>query len=138
MWEVIIMRTTIAVAAGLLLGAAGTTQAATWDEITKAGSQNKDWLTYGGDLGQNRFWPSNAITASNVKNLRVKWIFQTGVLGSFENTPIVEKGVMYVTTPYNHAYAVDAATGKELWHFQHKLATTILCCGPNNRGVALL
>ena len=132
------MRTTIAVALGLLLGAAATTQAATWDEITKAGNQSRDWLTYGGDLGQHRFWPSDAINARNVQNLKVKWIFQTGVLGSFENTPIVEKGVMYVTTPYNHAYALDAATGKELWRFEHKLSTVPLCCGPNNRGFALL
>ena len=51
--------------------------------------------------------------------------------------PLVEDGVMYVTTPYNHVFALDAATGRELWHYEHKLGTTIFCCGPNNRGVAL-
>ena len=66
-------------------------------------------------------------------------MFQTGIekLGSFENTPIVIDGVMYVTTPYNTAMAYDLKTGKELWRYEHKLGTTIYCCGPNNRGVGI-
>jgi len=44
---------------------------------------------------------------------------------------------MYITTPFNHVFAADARTGKELWHFQHKLGKNIFCCGPNNRGVAV-
>lgn len=132
------MRKTAMMALGVLLGAAGAAHAATWDEIVAAGTQSQNWLTYGGDLGQNRFWPSQAINTSNVKNLRVKWVFQTGVIGSFENTPLVENGIMYVTTPYNHAFAIDTRTGQQLWHFQQKLGTVPLCCGPNNRGVAIL
>jgi PQQ-dependent dehydrogenase (methanol/ethanol family) len=50
---------------------------------------------------------------------------------------VVEGGVMYVTAPNNHLFALDAATGKEMWHYEHKLGTTILCCGNNNRGVAV-
>jgi hypothetical protein len=59
-------------------------------------------------------------------------MLQTGVVGSFENTPIVDDGVMYVTTPYDHVFAVDAKTGKELWHYQYKLGKNYICCGPNN------
>ena len=132
------MRKTTIAALGMLLGISGAAQAATWDEIVNSGTQSRDWLTYGGDLSQHRYWPSTAINTTNVSKLKVKWIFQTGVLGSFENTPIVEKGTMYVTTPFNHAFAIDAATGKELWHFQQKLGSVPLCCGPNNRGVAIL
>jgi alcohol dehydrogenase (cytochrome c) len=127
--------------AGLAAGAiglAGAAQAATWEELQNAGSQAKNWLNYGGDLGQMRFWPSDAINTKNVSRLKVKWIFQTGVVGSFENTPIVENGVMYVTTPYDHVFAVDAKTGKELWHYQYKLGKNIFCCGPNNRGVVVV
>ncbi|MBV8651054.1 MAG: PQQ-binding-like beta-propeller repeat protein, partial [Alphaproteobacteria bacterium] len=124
-------------AAALVVGFGVAAQAATWDEISRAGGQAANWLTYGGDLGQDRYWPSKAINTSNVKNLRVKWIFQTGVVGSFENTPIVENGVMYITTPFDHVFAADARTGKELWHFQYKLGKNIFCCGPNNRGVAV-
>ncbi|MEE8214207.1 MAG: PQQ-binding-like beta-propeller repeat protein, partial [Alphaproteobacteria bacterium] len=124
-------------AAGLLLGATQTATATDWNALVHAGNQSQDWLTYGGDLGQQRFVPNTEINTGNVHNLRVKWIFQTGVIGSFENTPIVEDGVMYVTTPYNHVFAVDARSGRQLWHYQHKLGTTIFCCGPNNRGVAI-
>ena len=42
---------------------------------------------------------------------------------------------MYVTTPYNTAIAYDLDTKKEVWRYEHKLGTTIFCCGPNNRGV---
>jgi len=124
-------------AAAVTLIVAGAAQAASWDEISKSGSQSKNWLTYGGDLGQQRYWPGKAINAENVSRLRIKWIFQTGVVGSFENTPIVENGIMYITTPFDHVFAADAKTGKELWHFQHKLGKNIFCCGPNNRGVAV-
>ena len=53
-----------------------------------------------------------------------------------ETTPIVSNGVMYVTTSFNHVYALDAATGAQLWHFKHNMGPiTTFCCGPNNRGV---
>jgi alcohol dehydrogenase (cytochrome c) len=46
--------------------------------------------------------------------------------------------VMFLTTSFNHVYAVDAATGQEFWHYKHKMgAVTTYCCGPNNRGVAV-
>ncbi|HSA81646.1 MAG TPA: PQQ-binding-like beta-propeller repeat protein, partial [Geminicoccaceae bacterium] len=96
-----------------------------------------EWTVYGGDLSNTRYAVNDQINSDNVQNLHLKWIFQTGIIGSFENTPIVEDGVMYITTPYNHVFAIDAATGRELWHYEHKLGTTIFCCGPNNRGVAL-
>ena len=55
-----------------------------------------------------------------------------------ETAPIVVDGVMYLTTSYNHVYALDAATGKEFWHYKHKMGpVTTFCCGPNNRGVAI-
>jgi glucose dehydrogenase len=55
-----------------------------------------------------------------------------------ETAPIVVNGVMYLTTAFNHVYAIDAATGKEFWHYKHKMGPiTTFCCGPNNRGVAI-
>src|SRR3712207_6004192 len=129
--------------AALLLSTAGlalagtAAQAASWEQLVQAGGQGENWLVYGGDLANTRFAPSDQINTGNVARLRPKWIFQTGVIGSFQTTPIVEDGVMYVTAPYNHAYAVDARTGKQLWHYEHKLDRSYYCCGPNNRGVAL-
>jgi alcohol dehydrogenase (cytochrome c) len=102
-------------------------------------AQGGDWTTYGGNDWNQRYSTLKQITTSNVGQLVPRKIFQTGIarLGSFENTPIVQNGVMYVTTPYNTAMAYDLNTNKELWRYEHKLGTTIFCCGPNNRGVAI-
>ncbi len=55
-----------------------------------------------------------------------------------ETSPIVVDGVMFVTTSYNHVYAIDAVTGQEFWHYKHKMGAVItFCCGPNNKGVAI-
>src|SRR5688500_589420 len=121
----------------LLAGVMQPGVAADWDALVHAGGQSANWLVYGGDLANTRFVDNDAINVGNVADLELKWIFQTGIIGSFENTPIVQDGVMYVTTPYNHVFAIDARTGRQLWHHEHKLGTTIFCCGPNNRGVAL-
>jgi alcohol dehydrogenase (cytochrome c) len=98
-----------------------------------------DWTTYGGNDWNQRYSKLSSINTTNVSRLIPRRIFQTGIakLGSFENTPIVSNGVMYVTTPYNSAMAYDLNTGKELWRYEHKLGTTIACCGPNNRGVGI-
>lgn len=98
-----------------------------------------DWTTYGGNDWNQRYSALKTINTSNVGKLVPRMMFQTGIskLGSFENTPIVTGGVMYVTTPYNTAMAYDLNTKKELWRYEHKLGTTIFCCGPNNRGFAI-
>ena len=55
-----------------------------------------------------------------------------------ETTPIVVNGIMYVTTSFNHVYALDARTGEQFWHYKHEIGPiTVYCCGPNNRGVAV-
>src|SRR4029077_18231119 len=88
---------------------------------------------------QTRFHPAKQIDRGNVKNLHVAWIFQTDVKESLETSPIVVDGVMYVTTSFSHVYALDAKTGAQLWHYNHKMGlVTTFCCGPNNRGVQVL
>ena len=55
-----------------------------------------------------------------------------------QTAPIVVDGTMYITTSYNHVYAIDPVTGKQKWHYKHKMGpVTTYCCGPNNRGVAI-
>jgi alcohol dehydrogenase (cytochrome c) len=107
--------------------------------LTKARADGKNWVMVGRDYSNQRWSPLAQVNTTNVTGLRVSWIYQTGIsrLGSFETSPVVVDGVMYVTTPYNTAMAVDARTGRELWRYEHKLATQIYCCGPNNRGVAI-
>ena len=88
---------------------------------------------------QTRYYPAAQINTTNVAKLRPAFQFQTEVLESMETAPIVVDGVMYITTSYNHLYALDAATGKEFWHYKHKMGpVTTFCCGPNNRGVAVM
>ncbi len=85
-----------------------------------------------------RHYGGNQINTGNVKNLRPVFVFQTEVVESMETAPIVVDGVMYLTTSYNHVYAIDAVTGKQFWHYKHKMGpVTTFCCGPNNRGVAI-
>ena len=74
-----------------------------------------------------------------MQRLALQWVFQTGVRGSHETTPLVIDGVMYLTTPQNHAYAIDVRTGRPLWHYERTLPKEMsLCCGPQNRGFAAL
>ena len=103
-----------------------------------AAKDNKNWLHSNGDYGQTRYYPSAQINTKNVATLKPKFIFQTAIVESMETAPIVVDGVMFLTTSYNHVYAVDAVTGKEFWHYKHKMGSvTTFCCGPNNRGVAV-
>jgi PQQ-dependent dehydrogenase (methanol/ethanol family) len=97
------------------------------------------WTTYGGNDWNQRYSTLTAINTTNVKSLVPRTVFQTGIskLGSFENTPIVVENMMYVTTPYNTLIAYNLETGKQVWRYEHKLGTTIFCCGPNNRGVGV-
>jgi PQQ-dependent dehydrogenase (methanol/ethanol family) len=108
------------------------------DMLSKAGGQSTNWLHTNGSYDQARFYPGSQINAQNVKSLRPAFVVQTEVVESMETAPIVVDGVMYLTTSYNHVYAVDAATGKEFWHYKQKMGpVTTFCCGPNNRGVAI-
>ena len=91
------------------------------------------------NYAQTRYYPAVQINTGNVAKLRPAFQFQTAVLESMETAPIVVDGVMFITTAYNHVYALDATTGKEFWHYKHKMGpVTTYCCGPNNRGVAVM
>jgi glucose dehydrogenase len=103
-------------------------------------SSNKEseWPSFGRDYTNQRMSPLTQINTQNVKNLGLAWQFKSGVSASFQATPIVTNGVMYLALPYNHVVALDAATGKELWRYQHeRRASWKMCCGPANRGVAV-
>jgi alcohol dehydrogenase (cytochrome c) len=107
--------------------------------LDAAVGDDKNFLLSNGNYAQTRFYPAAQINTSNVARLKPAFIFQTAVVESMETAPIVVDGVMYITTAYNHLYALDAATGKEFWHYTHKQGpVTTFCCGPNNRGVAVM
>jgi PQQ-dependent dehydrogenase (methanol/ethanol family) len=115
----------------------GNMQTVTQDLMSRAAGDGNNFLHTNGNYQQTRYYPSRQINVSNVNKLRPAWIFQTEIVETMETTPIVINGVMYVTTAFNHVYALDARTGQQLWHYKHEMGpVTTFCCGPNNRGVA--
>ena len=108
-------------------------------QLSAADKDGTNFLQSNMSYAQTRYYPAKQINAGNVAKLKPAFVVQTEVLESMETAPIVIDGVMYITTSYNHVYALDAATGKEFWHYKHKQGpVTTYCCGPNNRGVAIL
>jgi len=96
-----------------------------------------NWVTYGRDYSNQRFSTLDRIDAANVADLVPRWLYQSSVSGTFQATPIVVDGIMFLSLPFNHVVAVDARTGRELWRYNHKRRTQKMCCGPANRGVAV-
>jgi quinohemoprotein ethanol dehydrogenase len=105
---------------------------------------NHDWLHHGNDLANTRFQNLDQINPHNVKNLKVAWVFHTGVLdplAELEATPIEVDGRLFITDGHDDVFALNAATGKMLWKLdgfndEAQLAKFFLCCGRNNHGVA--
>jgi alcohol dehydrogenase (cytochrome c) len=110
----------------------------TQDLLNRAATDGNNFLMTNGNYEQTRFVTNAQINLENVAKLRPAWIFQTDVSETMETTPIVVGGVMYVTTAFDHVYALNARTGEMLWHYKQDLGPiSTFCCGPNNRGVAV-
>ncbi len=125
-------------AAPTVTGRAAPATTVTQAMLSAAAKDSKNFLHTNGDYNQQRFHPAEEINRSNVKRLHVAWIFQTDVRESTETSPIIVNGVMYVTTSFDHIYAIDAKTGEQFWHYKYTMGPiTTYCCGPNNRGVAV-
>ena len=106
--------------------------------LDAAEGDKNGWLHSNMGYSNSRYFPGDQISTSNVAKLRPAFIFQTEVRESNETSPLVINGVMFLTTSFNHVYAIDATTGKEFWHYKHKMGpVATYCCGPNNRGVAV-
>ena len=70
------------------------------------------WPTYNGDYSGRRYSPLTKINSSNVRGLTTAWSYHTSV-GGIKATPLEINGILYFTAP-DHAWAVDARTGKEV------------------------
>src|SRR5579862_7915199 len=82
--------------------------------------------------------PLSEITPANVKRLQPVWIFSTGETKVHEAAPIVNNGVMFVSTPNNQVIAIDAKSGNLLWRYTRRRPTGTSVPHDTNRGVALL
>ena len=104
----------------------------------------KDWVTNGGNLTNQRYSTLKQIDTSNVKQLKGAWMTRlkgSGLGGkySFEATPLVKDGIMYISTGNDDVFALDAKTGQILWEHWSGIGQTIstICCGWLNRGLAM-
>jgi PQQ-dependent dehydrogenase (methanol/ethanol family) len=93
-----------------------------------------DWLGYNRDYKGQRYTTLDQITTGNASRLAPKCIFQTGEIGSFQASPVVRQGVMFITTAH-HVYALNAATCHALWSYNYQPVGTEFL--PSNRGIAL-
>src|SRR6185436_2792830 len=119
----------------LLLSGAGITE----QKLRSAQSDAATWLSYGKNYAGWRYADLAEINRTNVARLAPKWVFQTGVAGKHESTPLVFDRLVFLTGPSNHAYALDALTGRPIWHYQKSMPNGVsICCGQVNRGFAAL
>ena len=98
-----------------------------------ARSPNADWLTYAGDYRGTRHSPLKQITTANVSSLVPKWVYHPPKVTKLQVSPLVYKGVMYITAP-NEVQALDARTGRLIWAWKDGRATR----SEVNRGPGLL
>jgi quinoprotein glucose dehydrogenase len=106
---------------------------------------NSQWPIYGGDAGGTRFSDQKQIDRDNVGKLVVAWQYRTGELGkdfaradklSFEATPILVNGLLYLSTPTDIVIALDPATGKQRWRYDPRVARDVKYSEATSRGVA--
>jgi alcohol dehydrogenase (cytochrome c) len=110
-----------------------------YDRLRRAASEPRNWLIYSGTYNSQRYSLLNQITPANVANLEHKWMFQNQVFGAWQSNPLVVDGIMYVTQRPNDVLALDAKTGRVFWIYRYTPSPEArVCCGSNNRGVAIL
>jgi alcohol dehydrogenase (cytochrome c) len=122
----------------LLLLSAASAQVS-FDRIRRASEEPQNWLTYSGSYSGQRYSLLRQLTASNVRNLEQKWVFQADSLEKFESTPLVVDGVMYLTQAPSDVVALDARTGRVFWIYRYFNSPDVRpCCGQVNHGLAIL
>lgn len=108
----------------------------TSDLLTSPASAN--WTSYNGDYTGRRYSSLREINTGNVQQLRTAWIFHPGNSQNLEDTPVVIRGVMYVTAA-NDVIALDARTGRQLWRYSRAISSGLLddAASHKNRGVGV-
>jgi alcohol dehydrogenase (cytochrome c) len=97
-----------------------------------------DWASYNGDYSGRRYSSLSEINLANLPQLRAEWVFHARNTSRLEVTPVVVNGMMFVTAA-NDAFALDAATGREVWHFSRPVSENLIddASGHLNRGVGV-
>jgi quinohemoprotein ethanol dehydrogenase len=112
----------------------------TAERLASADHEPGNWLTLGRDASQDYFSPLQSVTDANVGRLGFAWEYDLGTTRGQEATPIVVDGIMYTAGNVGFVYAVNAASGKQLWRFDPHIPFQSMrdgCCDTVNRGVAV-
>ena len=110
-----------------------------YQRIRRAESEPGNWLTYSGNYAGHRYSPLAQITTANVARLKPAWLYQIRARHTFETSPLVADGIMYITEPPSDVTALDLRTGRPIWSYRRAVPEGIIvCCGQVNRGVAFL
>ncbi len=130
-----------AVAALVMPSAGALAQVKEYSPVTQERLSNpepQNWLMYRRTYDGQGYSPLNQITADNVRDLVPAWTISTGLIEGHQAPPIVNNGVMFVSTPQAQILALDAKSGELLWRYKHLLPEDLTQLHPTNRGVALL
>ena len=100
--------------------------------------EDSDWLMIRRNWSGWGYSPLSQITPANAARLQPVWVFSTGSNNGHESAPLVNNGVMFVSTPGNQVIALDAKTGMQLWRYRRPLPDDVVVMHPTSRGVALL
>ncbi len=109
----------------------GTTAHHHAEAATAGGPKNVDWPVYGGSKAGERYSPLTQINRDNVKQLQVAWTYDTGEKTGMQTHPLIVGRTLFAYTPGQIVFALDAASGKELWRFDSGIKT-----GQPDRGLA--
>jgi len=126
--------------AGLLPLPANAGEISNYTPVTQERLTNPEpanWMLYRRTYDGHGYSPLDRINTTNVKSLVPVWTFSTGVLEGHESPPIVNNGVMFITTPQSQVIALDAKSGEQIWRYKPTLPEDLFQLHPTNRGVGL-
>ncbi len=134
-----ILLTVVAVALSTV--ASAETKPVTTKRLLAADAEAGNWLTYGRTYDEQRHSPLSQIGLDNIDKLSLAWSYEIGTLRGIETTPLIVDGILYGTGSWSIVFALDAATGRELWRYDPEVPKwkgRNACCDVVNRGVATL
>ncbi len=108
--------------------------------IINADKEPHNWLSHGRDYNEQRYSPLNQINKQTISKLELEWSLDMGTTRGLEATPIIDNGIMFVSSTWSVVHAIDAKTGKELWVYDPNVPRSWarkVCCDVVNRGVAV-
>ena len=141
--------------AGAAMSATAFAADVTPDRLANSEREPQNWLNHHGNYEAHRFSGLDQINKSNVKNLKVAFTWAMGgaqgggkdvivfPFAGLEGTPTAEDGFLYLTTGWGEVTKLDVRGGvpRQVWKFDpapdRNYATTVACCGINNRGAVL-